>query len=36
VQRPNTASSLLKMKELKNWQAAEFGSDIIDILKTVG
>ena len=36
VQRPLTASSLLKMKELKNWQATEFGSDIIEILKTVG
>jgi ribonuclease D len=36
VQRPLTESSLLKMKELKNWQAAEFGSDIIKILKTVG
>jgi ribonuclease D len=36
VQRPLTAGSLLKMKELKNWQASEFGSDIIEILKTVG
>lgn len=36
VQRPLSESSLLKMKELKNWQATEFGSDIIDILKTVG
>lgn len=36
VQRPLNESSLLKMKELKNWQATEFGSDIIDILKTVG
>jgi ribonuclease D len=36
VQRPLTAGSLLKMKELKNWQATEFGSDIIEILKTVG
>ena len=36
VQRPNTASNLLKMKELKNWQATEFGSDIIEILKSVG
>ena len=36
VQRPLTANSLLKMKELKNWQATEFGSDIIQILKTVG
>ena len=36
VQRPLTTSSLLKMKELKNWQATEFGSDIIEILKTVG
>ena len=36
VQRPLTASSLLKMKELKTWQATEFGSDIIEILKTVG
>ena len=36
VQRPLTANSLLKMKELKNWQATEFGNDIIQILKTVG
>ena len=36
VQRPLTESGLLKMKELKNWQASEFGSDIIKILKTVG
>ena len=36
VQRPLTAGSLLKMKELKNWQATVFGSDIIKILKTVG
>jgi len=36
VQRPLTVSSLLKMKELKNWQATEFGGDIIEILKTVG
>jgi ribonuclease D len=36
VQRPLTPGSLLKMKELKNWQATEFGSDIIEILKTVG
>ena len=36
VQRPLTVSSLLKIKELKNWQATKFGSDIIDILKTVG
>jgi len=36
VQRPLTTSSLLKMKELKNWQATEFGGDIIEILKTVG
>jgi ribonuclease D len=36
VQRPLTISSLSKMEELKNWQAAEFGSDIIEILKTVG
>ncbi|MCK5202792.1 MAG: HRDC domain-containing protein, partial [Desulfobacterales bacterium] len=36
LQRPLTVSSLLKIKELKNWQATEFGSDIIDILKTIG
>ncbi|MGD9413054.1 MAG: HRDC domain-containing protein [Desulfobacterales bacterium] len=36
VQKPLTAGSLLKMKELKNWQATEFGSDIIEILKSVG
>jgi len=32
VQRPLTLSSLSKIKELKNWQATEFGSDFIDIL----
>jgi ribonuclease D len=36
VQRPLTMSSLLKIKELKAWQAKEFGSDIIAILKAVG
>jgi ribonuclease D len=36
VQKPVTLSSLSKMKELKTWQASEFGGDIIDILKTVG
>ena len=36
VQRPLTTGSLLKVKELKNWQATEFGGDIIEILKTVG
>ena len=36
VQRPLTPGNLAKIKELKNWQATEFGSDIIDILKTVG
>ena len=36
VQRPLTTTSLLKMKELKNWQATEFGGDIIGILKSVG
>jgi ribonuclease D len=36
VQRPLTANSLLKMRELKDWQATEFGGDIIQILKTVG
>ena len=36
VPRPLTVSRLLKIKELKNWQATEFGSDIIDILKTIG
>jgi ribonuclease D len=35
VPRPLTMSRLLKIKELKNWQATEFGSDIIDILKTI-
>lgn len=36
VQRPLAPGSLAKVKELKNWQANEFGSDIIQILKTVG
>lgn len=36
VQRPLTEGSLLKINELKSWQATEFGSDIIEILKTVG
>lgn len=36
VQQPLTMSSLSKMKELKTWQASEFGRDIIHILKTVG
>ena len=36
VQRPLTAGNLAKIKEIKNWQATEFGSDIIDVLKTVG
>ena len=36
VQRPLTVSRLLKIKELKNWQATEFGSGIIDVLKTIG
>ncbi len=36
VQRPVSVSSLAAVKELKTWQAARFGSDIIDILKKVG
>ena len=36
VQKPVTVSGLLKIKDLKAWQAKEFGRDIIDILKTVG
>jgi ribonuclease D len=36
VQRPLTPGSLARIKELKKWQANEFGSDIIEILKTVG
>ncbi len=36
VQRPLTRRSLSKVKELKSWQANEFGSDIIQILKAVG
>jgi ribonuclease D len=36
LQRPLTPGNLVKIKELKNWQASEFGSDIIQILKTVG
>lgn len=36
VQRPLAMNTLLKIKELKKWQADEFGSDIIEILKTVG
>jgi len=36
VQRPLTPGNLVKIKDLKNWQATEFGSEIIEILKTVG
>ena len=36
VQKPDTVSSLSKMKELKAWQVKEFGRDIINILNTVG
>ena len=36
VQRPISAKSLSAVKDLKTWQAAGFGSDIIDILKRVG
>ena len=36
VQRPISIKSLSAVKELKTWQAAGFGSDIIDILKRVG
>ena len=36
VQQPLTMGGLSKIKELKAWQASEFGSDIIQILKTVG
>ncbi len=36
VQRPFSIKSLSTVKDLKSWQAAGFGSDIIDILKKVG
>ena len=36
VQRPLTRRSLSKIKDLKSWQASEFGSDIIHILQAVG
>jgi ribonuclease D len=36
VQRPLSRSRLSKIKELKSWQATEFGNDIIAILKKVG
>ena len=36
VQRPVSIKSLSTVKDLKSWQAAGFGSDIIDILKKVG
>ena len=36
VQKPATMGNLSKMKELKAWQAKEFGRDIINILNTVG
>ena len=36
LQRPLASGSLTKVKDLKKWQAKEFGSDIIQILKTVG
>ena len=36
VQRPNSVSSLTTVKDLKTWQAARFGRDIIDILRQVG
>ena len=36
IQRPVSINSLSRVKELKTWQAAGFGSDIIDILKKIG
>ena len=36
VQRPISIKSLSTVKDLKTWQAAGFGIDIIDILKKVG
>jgi len=36
VQRPQSLDSLSKNNDLKTWQVAEFGKDIVDILKKVG
>ncbi len=36
VQRPESVDSLSKNNDLKTWQVAEFGKDIVDILKKVG
>jgi ribonuclease D len=36
VQRPQNVASLTKNNDLKTWQIAEFGKDIVDILKKVG
>jgi ribonuclease D len=36
VQRPQNVDSLTKNNDLKTWQIAEFGKDIVDILKKVG
>jgi ribonuclease D len=36
VQRPQSLDSLTKNNDLKSWQVAEFGNDIINILKKVG
>jgi ribonuclease D len=36
VQRPQNAESLSKNNDLKTWQIAEFGKNIVDILRKVG
>jgi ribonuclease D len=36
VQRPESLDRLSKNNDLKAWQVAEFGKDIVDILKKVG
>jgi ribonuclease D len=36
VQRPQSAESLSKNNDLKTWQIAEFGKNIVDILRKVG
>jgi ribonuclease D len=36
VQRPGSVDGLSKNNDLKTWQIAEFGKDIVDILRKVG
>ena len=36
VQRPESVDHLSRNNDLKTWQVAEFGKDIVDILKKVG